>query len=192
MIRHHLMPYPKNSARRMHNAGFTLLELLFGMAIFSIGTLAIAGLQTHSVNMNSASRRQLEIEAHVGRIVEFYQDLPWTELNSPVGATPAVIDNVDVDGILGVEVLPVLDVDGDDNTTGNGLNDTGAAADYLFNATSGGIFTPIRPGDPCQVFVNVARDVTIPNTLTINIIAQWTQLGQTKNFNVLFVKGRDV
>lgn len=169
--------------------GFTLIELLIGMAIFAIGTLAIAGLQTQSVNTNAAARRQLEVEAHVGRLVELYKNMPWTEENSPAGVSPAVIDNADIDDDGNMDALPVIDGDGDQL---GGINDMGANADYVFDASSTGVFRPIRANDNLQVFVNVARDVTVANSLTINIIAQWQHLGRTRTYNVRFLKGRNV
>ncbi len=53
----------KNTASifgRVNNRGFTLLEVLFALAIFSIGILAIAGMQISSINGNSAARMQTE------------------------------------------------------------------------------------------------------------------------------------
>jgi hypothetical protein len=157
------------------------------MAVFAIGTLAISGLLTHANNTNTAARRQLEVEAHVGRMVELYKNIPWTDTNGD-----GQIDNVDLDGGTGapvVDVLPVRDLDGDALA---GLGDTGNEADYVFNAASTGVFSPIRNNDSLQVFVNVAPNVSVANTLTINIIAQWTQGGRDRSYSVLFVKGRDV
>jgi prepilin-type N-terminal cleavage/methylation domain-containing protein len=192
MIAQFYMPPKKNDKPRSgqrNSAGFTLLELLIGMAVFAIGTLAIAGLQTHSTNTNTAARRQLEVEAHVGRFVELYKNLPWTEKNSPAGASPAVIDDADIDGDGSLDALPLVDTDGDGM---GGINDTGIAADYVFDAGSTGVYSPIRPNDGLQVFVNLARDATITNSLTINIIAQWNQLGRPRTYSVLFLKGRNI
>jgi prepilin-type N-terminal cleavage/methylation domain-containing protein len=182
-----LPPSGKDRAGRRLHAGFTLIELLIGMAVFAIGTLAISGLLTHSSNTNAAARRQLEVESQVGRLVELYKDIPWTDTNGD-----GQIDNVDLDGGTVspvVDVLPVVDGDGDAMA---GIDDTGNAADYTFDAASTGVFSPIRANDDLQIFVNVARDVAVPNSLTINIIAQWTQLGRTRTYSVLFLKGRDV
>ena len=49
----------QSSARRSIEApaaGFTLIEVLLALAIFSIGLLAIAGMQTSSVNKNTSAR----------------------------------------------------------------------------------------------------------------------------------------
>jgi prepilin-type N-terminal cleavage/methylation domain-containing protein len=176
----------RSSSQLRRCEGFTLIELLIGMAIFAIGTLAIAGLQAHSANTNAAATRQLEVEAHVGRLVELYKNMPWTDIDGD-----GLIDNVDLDGgtaVPVVDVLPVVDGDGDNI---NGIEDTGAAADYVFDAGSTGVFRPIRANDGSQVFVNIAPNVSVPNTLTINIIAQWTQRGRNRTYSVLFVKGRD-
>ena len=53
----------KNTANifgQVNNGGFTLLEVLFALAIFSIGILAIAGMQISSINGNSSARMQTE------------------------------------------------------------------------------------------------------------------------------------
>ncbi|MGV7223056.1 MAG: type IV pilus modification PilV family protein [Nitrospinales bacterium] len=43
--------------------GFTLIEVLIGMVIFSIGILAVAALQVSSTNGNSSARRITEATA---------------------------------------------------------------------------------------------------------------------------------
>ncbi len=50
----------ENIFGQVNNRGFTLLEVLFALAIFSIGILAIAGLQISSINGNSSARMQTE------------------------------------------------------------------------------------------------------------------------------------
>jgi prepilin-type N-terminal cleavage/methylation domain-containing protein len=165
--------------------GFTLLELLIGMAIFAIGSLAITNLQAYSVNVNANARRSLEVETIVARMVEDIKDLAWNDANAD-----GVIDNFDVDGDGVVDQLWVTDTDGDG---AGGLEDFGAgAADHV-----------VGSGDPrightnnnYRFSINVAPAVAgaaNANTLTINIIAQWTLQGRTRNYSVLFIKARDV
>jgi len=45
---------------RVNNRGFTLLEVMISIAIFSIGILAIAGMQIASINGNASARMQTE------------------------------------------------------------------------------------------------------------------------------------
>ncbi|OGQ89085.1 MAG: hypothetical protein A3J85_01620 [Desulfobacula sp. RIFOXYA12_FULL_46_16] len=50
--------------RRLNgSAGFTLIEILIAMAIFSIGILGVATMQVSSVNGNANARKHLEASA---------------------------------------------------------------------------------------------------------------------------------
>lgn len=170
--------------------GFTLLELLIGMAIFAIGTLAIAGLQTHSVNTNTNARRNLEVETVVGRIVEDIKDLAWNDADGD-----DIIDNFDVDGDGAIDQLWVTDADGDGLA---GMDDVGVVAagtggaDHVVGSLNSRI--GLTHGT-YQFSINVApAPIGAPdeNTLVINVIAEWNQQGQRRNYSVLFVKARDV
>jgi prepilin-type N-terminal cleavage/methylation domain-containing protein len=165
--------------------GFTLLELLIGMAIFAIGTLAVAGLQSYSVNVTANARRSLEVETIVARMVEDIKDLAWNDvLPAPNG--DGIIDNFDVDGDGNVDQLWVTDTDGDGI---NGIDDTGIAADHAVSSADPRIG---HTNGNYRFSINVAPNDVAANTLTINIIAQWTQQGRARNYNVLFVKARDL
>jgi prepilin-type N-terminal cleavage/methylation domain-containing protein len=162
--------------------GFTLIELLIGMAIFAIGTLAIAGLQSHSVNTNANARRSLEVETIVARMVEDIKDLAWNDADND-----GVIDNFDVDGDGNIDQLWVSDTDGDGI---GGIDDIGGgAADHVVGSLDPRIG---HTTNAYQFSINVAPNDVAQNTLTINIIAQWNQQGRTRNYNVLFVKARDL
>jgi len=50
----------ENIFGRVNNRGFTLLEVMITIAIFSIGILAIAGMQIASINGNASARMQTE------------------------------------------------------------------------------------------------------------------------------------
>lgn len=174
---------PKTSAIQVtrSNKGFTLLELLIGMAIFAIGTLAVAGLQTHSANTNANAQRSLEVETIVARMVEDIKDLAWNDADGN-----GIIDNFDVDGDGVVDQLWVTDTDGDGI---NGIDEVGAgAADHVV----GGGDPRIGANSQYQFSINVAPNDVAANTLTINIIARWTQQGRARNYNVLFVKARNL
>jgi len=57
--------------------GFTLIEILLAMAIFSIGILAIAGLQIRAINLNSSSRMQSEATTIAVDVMERLMSLPY-------------------------------------------------------------------------------------------------------------------
>lgn len=53
----------EKKGRPMGSDGFTLIEILIAMAIFSIGILGVATMQISSVNGNSNARKHLEASA---------------------------------------------------------------------------------------------------------------------------------
>ena len=67
----------ENIFGRLNKRGFTLLEALFALAIFSIGILAIAGIQISSINGNSAARMQTEATTHAVERLERLSALPY-------------------------------------------------------------------------------------------------------------------
>ena len=48
------------NARQMTNRGFTLVEVMIGMAIFLIGFLAVSSLQTTAIKGNTGARKATE------------------------------------------------------------------------------------------------------------------------------------
>jgi len=56
--------------------GFALIEVLMAMVIFTVGILALAGLQITTINGNAAARMQTEATAIGARIVERLRSLP--------------------------------------------------------------------------------------------------------------------
>jgi len=104
---HHLEKF-----RRIDNTkGFTLVEVLIAIAIFSIGFFAITAMQVHSINGNSSARRITEAtilaEAQLERLLELpydHNDLdpglnPHQVTQNPYTITWAVTDtDLDADG----------------------------------------------------------------------------------------------
>lgn len=82
----------KNTANifgQVNNRGFTLLEVLFALAIFSIGILAIASMQISSINGNSAARMQTEATTLATARLEQLSALPYDhELLDPYNDNP--------------------------------------------------------------------------------------------------------
>jgi Tfp pilus assembly protein PilV len=54
-----------------------LIEVLMAMVIFTVGILALAGLQITTINGNAAARMQTEATAICARIVERLRSLPF-------------------------------------------------------------------------------------------------------------------
>lgn len=61
---------------RKNNDGYSLIEVLIAMAIFSIGFLAVASLQTDAVMKTTSARNITEALELAGGHVEFLQGLP--------------------------------------------------------------------------------------------------------------------
>jgi Tfp pilus assembly protein PilV len=57
--------------------GFALIEVLIAMVFFTVGILALAGLQITTISGNAAARMQTEATAIGARIVERLRSLPF-------------------------------------------------------------------------------------------------------------------
>ena len=63
--------------RSTDRKGFALIEVLMAMVIFTVGILALAGLQITTISGNAAARMQTEATAICARIVERLRSLPF-------------------------------------------------------------------------------------------------------------------
>jgi type IV pilus modification protein PilV len=77
---------------RANTQGFTLLEIVIALAIFSIGILAIASIQMTSINGNASARMQTEATTLAVERLERLIALPYDhadldESNNPHQAT---------------------------------------------------------------------------------------------------------
>jgi type IV pilus assembly protein PilV len=59
------------------SAGFTLMEVMVAMGIFSIGILAVFAMQIKAVNQNSAARFQSEATSIAAHKMERLMTAPW-------------------------------------------------------------------------------------------------------------------
>ncbi len=78
----------ENIFGQVNNRGFTLLEALFALAIFSIGILAIAGIQISSINGNSSARMQTEATTLAVERLERLSALPYDHADLDPGNNP--------------------------------------------------------------------------------------------------------
>lgn len=66
--------------KRPDNArGFTLIEVLIGMAIFAIGILAVTTMQMRSINQNASARLQTEATTLAADWMERLMALPYDD-----------------------------------------------------------------------------------------------------------------
>ncbi len=102
--------------RGIESSGFTLIEILIAMAIFSIGILAIATMQLSSVNGNGNARRFSEAAAFAQGQIELIQ------LNSfnNVPAMPSMVPP----GVVNASGYRILTtIQGQSDLDANGTND---------------------------------------------------------------------
>jgi type IV pilus assembly protein PilV len=74
---------PKGTLKKQD--GFTLIEVLIALTIFSVGLLAIAALQTSAIRMNSTGNRLTELSTLGIDRLENLMSLPYTDPLLAVG-----------------------------------------------------------------------------------------------------------
>ena len=67
----------KKNARQMTNRGFTLVEVMIGMAIFLIGFLAVGSMQIAAINGNAGAREATEAATRATSQLETLIALPY-------------------------------------------------------------------------------------------------------------------
>ena len=101
----------QNSGRR----GFTLVEVLMAMAIFSIGILAVGTMQINSANSNTGARIHTEeytwVVGQIERLTaldysadELSQDDPHSVARGPYTVSWTVVDDSPVEGAKRITV----------------------------------------------------------------------------------------
>ena len=77
------------------SAGFTLIEVLLAIAIFSIGILAVGSMQISAVNNNASARMRTEATLHAAEKMETLMVVPYNDADlADVTHTDASDDNV--------------------------------------------------------------------------------------------------
>ena len=69
-----------NTTKQITNGGFTLMEVMIGMAIFLIGFLAIGSLQTKAFYGNSTAREATEAATRVSDQLETLISMPYNSI----------------------------------------------------------------------------------------------------------------
>jgi type IV pilus modification protein PilV len=84
-----------------NNQGFSLIEVLIAMAIFSIGIMAIAALQITSINSNSSARKITDVTYYAENQIETLMSLPWADADLTAGThTEATADGYTIEWIV--------------------------------------------------------------------------------------------
>jgi len=92
---------PKHFESKTNELGFTLIEILIAMVIFTVGILAVAGMQGTTVSNNSKSRGTTDISACATERIEELIRLPWDDADLAAGTHSVAAGNLTVasDGI---------------------------------------------------------------------------------------------
>lgn len=104
----------KKTASAQRSAGFTLLEVLIALVIFSIGILGVASMQTSAISGNFQANRLSQAASWASDRIEILMardyDDPLLNATVPAGteaaAVPAALDN------LGTARAPATSPDG--------------------------------------------------------------------------------
>ena len=148
-----------------NNKGFTLIETLVALMVFTIGILALNRMQLVSIRGNSNASGITSSANWAAGQVEQLLRLDYAD---------AILDDDDGDG---------TNQDGDDDGVddgGNdfGLNDIGAAADG----------TASSPDNNYTIYWNVAVDEPMPNLKTIRVIVTRNYFGFQKKVSLDYCK----
>ncbi len=103
-----------------NNNGFTLLEVMIAIAIFSIGILALANLQLRSGRSNSSARIYSDSVAVGQHQIELLMTVPWTSANlTGAGNNNPITINSNGQALIYTSTWDVTDID----LNGDGIND---------------------------------------------------------------------
>ena len=70
-----------NRCKQMTNEGFTLVEVMIGMAIFLIGFLAVGSMQIAAINGNAGAREATEAATRATNQLETLIALPFESID---------------------------------------------------------------------------------------------------------------
>lgn len=145
--------------------GFTLVEVMIAVAVLSIGILAVGSMQVSSVEGNSLAGNTTEAVTVAENTLERFIGLPYTHND--------LIDNT-ADGAA---------------TLRNPLPPLPAVAipDIIARPPE---FPPFQQGN-YTVCWNVADNLAVNNTKTINIIVAWRQGFEDKAVLLEYIRAQD-
>ena len=162
--------------------GFSILEILIGMAIFMFGMLGVAALQISSITSNAFAGNVTEATSLATSKIEELMNLSYDHPGN---------DDTSGDGNSNVQDANNNNIDEDDEGTvvdgilNFGLDhdchsviDAGCANDadnYVDNVGRNQNFT---------VYWNVAEELPLPNCKTINVIVKWNVKGEDLQISI--------
>ncbi|MEW6220826.1 MAG: hypothetical protein AB1634_15020 [Thermodesulfobacteriota bacterium] len=133
--------------------GFSILEVMFGAAVFTLGMLGVAGLLTSAIRGAAFSADLSEAnELAAGKLEELLM-APYDPLDDPA----ARLDDDDADGTAGL------------------ADDTGVTAD--------GVEPGVGRNGTYTVLWNVADSAPVPNMKTIRVFVTWSVKGEARRIS---------
>lgn len=175
------------------NKGFSILEVLIGIAIFMFGMMGIAALQISSINGSSFAANLSEATFLATSKFEELMNMSYSDSD---------LDDDDDDG--GRITNQDKDSDGvdddDDNASGNadglvndgtlnfGLDDIGCGPGGGCGAEADGLDSGVGRNNQYDVYWNVAEGHPLPNCKTIKVYTVWSVKGNARNISMTMVK----
>ena len=142
------------------NKGFSILEVLIGIAIFMFGMMGIAALQISSINGSSFSANLSEATFLTTSKFEELINMSYSD----------------------------SDLDDDDDDGNSGLDDIGCGPGVGCGAQADGLDSGVGRNNQYKVFWNVAEDHPLPNCKTIKVYTEWSVKGNARNISMTMVK----
>jgi len=161
--------------------GFTLVEILAAIVVFSFGMLALFRLQAATVVSNTTANEFTVAATIAQNRMETLMDTAYDSLTDRTG--DGTNQDADGDGIA-------------DDGNNFGLDNTGDAAsdecrtvNVKANTDTGGCAAALIPGITYQVSQNIAVDQPLANSKTISVVVTWKDSkGTTHKYNLISTK----
>lgn len=77
-----------HSLMKKHHQGFTLLEVIIALFVFTLGILGVAAMQLRSIHGNASGMRLTEATAQAQDIIETIMQEPYISFITPVPPSP--------------------------------------------------------------------------------------------------------
>jgi prepilin-type N-terminal cleavage/methylation domain-containing protein len=101
-----------NLVKKTKNEGFSLVEVLVGLAIVAIGMLGLAQLFTYTVMTNSRAERMSNAIFLAQQQIDFHRNLTSDELNTLTAGTNDEQIDVNLDGTIDCRRVTEIQVSG--------------------------------------------------------------------------------
>jgi prepilin-type N-terminal cleavage/methylation domain-containing protein len=147
---------------KVHQEGFTLLEIIIAIAMLSLGILAIATMQVSAIKGNVHASGITEGITLAQERVEQLMPLHYNHFDLSDGSG-------DNDGQAGLGD----DANADHQDPNNPIKLSGFGQQY-------------------NIYWNIAEDWPLPNTKTIRVIVTWTERGNQRSASLEFAKANNI